>query len=114
MKVISFQRKDGSAGIGVMAGETQFVDVARHDSGIPASLRALLQTTDGLQRLRKAAQGQPADLSFDQVSLLPVIRDKIPGLVRMKPGDVVEVEVDDLGVLKNPIIADGPVAYRPA
>lgn len=34
--------------------------------------------------------------------------------VQMKPGDTVEVEITGLGVLRNPVIADQPVAYRPA
>jgi 2-keto-4-pentenoate hydratase/2-oxohepta-3-ene-1,7-dioic acid hydratase in catechol pathway len=31
---------------------------------------------------------------------------KTPGLVHMRPGDVVEVEIDGLGVLRNPVIED--------
>jgi 2-keto-4-pentenoate hydratase/2-oxohepta-3-ene-1,7-dioic acid hydratase in catechol pathway len=38
---------------------------------------------------------------------------KIPGLVHMKPGDVVEVEISGLGTLKNPVVADLPREYRP-
>ena len=37
---------------------------------------------------------------------------KYPGVVHMKPGDTVEVEITGLGILKNPVIADAPVAYR--
>jgi 2-keto-4-pentenoate hydratase/2-oxohepta-3-ene-1,7-dioic acid hydratase in catechol pathway len=37
---------------------------------------------------------------------------KIPGLVHMRPGDVVEVEVSGLGVLRNPVVADAPPHYR--
>lgn len=29
-----------------------------------------------------------------------------PGLVHMRPGDLVEVEIDGLGILRNPVIAD--------
>jgi 2-keto-4-pentenoate hydratase/2-oxohepta-3-ene-1,7-dioic acid hydratase in catechol pathway len=36
------------------------------------------------------------------------------GMVHMKPGDVVEVEISGLGVLKNTVVADLPRAYRPA
>jgi 2-keto-4-pentenoate hydratase/2-oxohepta-3-ene-1,7-dioic acid hydratase in catechol pathway len=39
---------------------------------------------------------------------------KIPGRVHMRAGDVVEVEITGLGVLRNPIAADLPAAYRPA
>ena len=35
---------------------------------------------------------------------------KIPGLVHMRPGDVVEVEISGLGVLRNPVVADAPAA----
>jgi 2-keto-4-pentenoate hydratase/2-oxohepta-3-ene-1,7-dioic acid hydratase in catechol pathway len=37
---------------------------------------------------------------------------KIPGLVHMRPGDVVEVEISGLGVLRNAVVADGPARYR--
>lgn len=36
------------------------------------------------------------------------------GMVHMKPGDVVEVEVTGLGVLKNTVVADQARVYRPA
>jgi 2-keto-4-pentenoate hydratase/2-oxohepta-3-ene-1,7-dioic acid hydratase in catechol pathway len=36
---------------------------------------------------------------------------KIPGLVHMRPGDLVEVEISGLGVLKNPVVADAPPHY---
>ena len=31
---------------------------------------------------------------------------KVPGLVHMRPGDIVEVEISNIGVLRNPVIAD--------
>jgi 2-keto-4-pentenoate hydratase/2-oxohepta-3-ene-1,7-dioic acid hydratase in catechol pathway len=37
---------------------------------------------------------------------------KVPGLVHMRPGDVVEVEIDGIGTLRNPVVADLPRAYR--
>jgi 2-keto-4-pentenoate hydratase/2-oxohepta-3-ene-1,7-dioic acid hydratase in catechol pathway len=37
---------------------------------------------------------------------------KIPGLVHMRPGDVVEVEISGLGVLRNTVVADAPAHYR--
>jgi 2-keto-4-pentenoate hydratase/2-oxohepta-3-ene-1,7-dioic acid hydratase in catechol pathway len=37
---------------------------------------------------------------------------KISGLVHMRPGDVVEVEVSSLGVLSNPVVPDESVSYR--
>ena len=38
----------------------------------------------------------------------------VPGIVHLKPGDTVEVEVTGLGILKNHVVADEPAAYRPA
>lgn len=35
-----------------------------------------------------------------------------PGLVHMRPGDRVEVEIDGLGILSNPVAADAGRAYR--
>ena len=37
---------------------------------------------------------------------------KTPGLVHMRPGDVVEVEITSLGVLRNTVAADAPATYR--
>jgi 2-keto-4-pentenoate hydratase/2-oxohepta-3-ene-1,7-dioic acid hydratase in catechol pathway len=37
---------------------------------------------------------------------------KIPGLVHMRAGDVVEVEISGLGVLRNAVVADAPAHYR--
>jgi 2-keto-4-pentenoate hydratase/2-oxohepta-3-ene-1,7-dioic acid hydratase in catechol pathway len=37
---------------------------------------------------------------------------KIPGLVHMTPGDVVEVEISGLGALRNTIVAYAPAHYR--
>jgi len=35
------------------------------------------------------------------------------GKSSMQPGDVVEVEISGIGTLRNPLVADAPVAYRP-
>ena len=37
---------------------------------------------------------------------------KTPGLVHMRPGDTVEVEIEGLGVLRNPVRADAARLYR--
>jgi 2-keto-4-pentenoate hydratase/2-oxohepta-3-ene-1,7-dioic acid hydratase in catechol pathway len=36
----------------------------------------------------------------------------VPGMVQMKPGDVCEVEISDLGTLSNPVAADAPAQYQ--
>lgn len=52
-----------------------------------------------------ALKPQPDDVEGQDLSLqfgpFPT-----PGLVHMRPGDLVEVEIDGLGVLRNPVIAD--------
>ena len=75
MRVISFERRDGSSGIGVMTGDLHFVDANKRDAGLPDRLRALLARSDGLARLHKATAGQAADLAFSDVTLLPLIPD---------------------------------------
>lgn len=39
---------------------------------------------------------------------------KVPGLVHMRPGDLVEVEISGLGILANPVTDDLPREYRAA
>jgi 2-keto-4-pentenoate hydratase/2-oxohepta-3-ene-1,7-dioic acid hydratase in catechol pathway len=39
---------------------------------------------------------------------------KVKGLVHMRPGSTVEVEITGIGTLRNPIVADRPHAYRAA
>jgi 2-keto-4-pentenoate hydratase/2-oxohepta-3-ene-1,7-dioic acid hydratase in catechol pathway len=38
---------------------------------------------------------------------------KVKGVVHMKPGDRVEVEIGGLGTLSNVVVADEPAVYRP-
>jgi len=39
-------------------------------------------------------------------------RIKVLGLVHMRPGSTVEVEISGIGTLRNPIVADKPHVYR--
>ena len=41
-------------------------------------------------------------------------RIKVKGLVHMRPGSTVEVEISGIGTLRNPIVADRPGEYRAA
>jgi 2-keto-4-pentenoate hydratase/2-oxohepta-3-ene-1,7-dioic acid hydratase in catechol pathway len=41
-------------------------------------------------------------------------RYRIPGVVHMRPGDKVEVEITGYGVLENTVEADAPYGYRPS
>ncbi len=36
----------------------------------------------------------------------------VAGMVQMKPGDICEVEIPDLGILSNPVAADAPATYQ--
>jgi 2-keto-4-pentenoate hydratase/2-oxohepta-3-ene-1,7-dioic acid hydratase in catechol pathway len=36
----------------------------------------------------------------------------VEGMVQMKPGDVCEVEIDGLGTLSNPVVADAKAEYQ--
>ncbi len=36
----------------------------------------------------------------------------VAGMVQMKPGDVCEVEISGLGILRNPVAADAPASYQ--
>jgi len=38
----------------------------------------------------------------------------VEGMVQMKPGDVCEVEIDGLGTLSNPVVADAKAEYQTA
>jgi 2-keto-4-pentenoate hydratase/2-oxohepta-3-ene-1,7-dioic acid hydratase in catechol pathway len=39
---------------------------------------------------------------------------KVKGLVHMRPGAIVEVEIEGIGTLRNPVVADQPRSYRPS
>jgi 2-keto-4-pentenoate hydratase/2-oxohepta-3-ene-1,7-dioic acid hydratase in catechol pathway len=55
----------------------------------------------------------PAPDDVEGNNLAAQVRENpIPGAVHMKPGDIVEVEITGLGVLRNPIVADLPNEYR--
>mgnify|MGYP007062855781 FL=1 len=75
MRVISFQRNEGSHGVGVMTDDSHFVDANKQDAALPGMLRELLARPEGLAQLQKAVQGKPADGALNEVTLLPVIPD---------------------------------------
>ena len=52
----------------------------------------------------------PSDLGNDLSKQFG--RIKVKGLVHMRPGSTVEVEISGIGTLRNPIVADRPHAYR--
>jgi 2-keto-4-pentenoate hydratase/2-oxohepta-3-ene-1,7-dioic acid hydratase in catechol pathway len=83
-----------------------------------ASVISYLSQGYGLRPGDMIAMGTPGVLPAEAQDLegLDLQRQhgpfKIPGLVHMRPGDVVEVEISGLGVLRNPVVADAPPNYR--
>lgn len=73
MRLISFLHQ-GRHGIGVMAGDTAIIDLARADPKLPTDMRALLGAgNDWRQRVEKAIKGKAADLSMNEIRFDPVI-----------------------------------------
>lgn len=54
---------------------------------------------------------QPGDIAGNDLSQQFGLF-KIPGLVHMRPGDIVEVRIDGIGTLRNPVAPDAPRSYR--
>ncbi|UDM52364.1 fumarylacetoacetate hydrolase family protein [Cupriavidus sp. MP-37] len=87
---------------------------ARLDDMLCSVARVISYLSEGY-KLRPGdliAMGTPGALKPqpDDVAGLDLSRQyglfKVPGLVHMRPGDEVEVEIDGLGVLRNPVVRD--------
>ncbi len=74
MRLISY-RRNGEAGVGVMAGDGGAVALALATPDLPRTLKGILELDDGLDRARAAAEGRAADFALDDVELEPVIPD---------------------------------------
>ncbi len=74
MRVISY-RKDNVDGVGVMTDDKGFVELAKAAPELPATMIELLTLEGGLDQTRSATEGKSADLSLDDVALLPLIPD---------------------------------------
>ena len=72
MRVISY-RHDGTPGVGVMVDDTGFVALSAAAPDLPGELRGILEIDPGLDRVRAAAEGKPADMSIDDITFDPVI-----------------------------------------
>lgn len=72
MRVISY-RHDGTPGVGVMVDDKGFVALSAAAPDLPDTLRAILEIDPSLERVAKATDGKPADLSIDEVRFDPVI-----------------------------------------
>jgi hypothetical protein len=118
MRLISY-RKNGETGVGAMLDEVSAVALSEAAPDLPGTYKKILELEDGLQRVRGAVDGRTADFALDDIAMgtpgalppepgyvaSPQDSDRIPGRTRMKPGDVVEVEISGIGTLRNPIVA---------
>ena len=74
MRIIS-SRKDATDGIGVMTDGIKFVSLAAANPDLPTTMMGLLGKDDGIVAAETAAKGKDADLSLNEVQLLPLIPD---------------------------------------
>ncbi len=74
MRIISY-RHDGAPGVGVMVDHTGFVALAGAAPDLPSDLRKIIEIDPGLDRVRGAVAGKSADMSIDDVTFDPVIRE---------------------------------------
>jgi 2-keto-4-pentenoate hydratase/2-oxohepta-3-ene-1,7-dioic acid hydratase in catechol pathway len=58
-----------------MVDDTGFVALSAAAPELPNDLRKILEIDPGLERVRAAAAGRPADLSIDDIAFDPVIRE---------------------------------------
>ncbi|WOF42994.1 fumarylacetoacetate hydrolase family protein [Sphingopyxis indica] len=104
--------------------ETRVNGVVRQRSGLDDLLVSVAET---VAYLSQGYRLHPGDMiAMGTPGALPPAEDdvegrdlssqygpfKTPGLVHMRPGDRVEVEISGLGVLSNPVVADKPANYR--
>ena len=74
MRLISY-RRNGETGVGAMIDEVGVVALSQAAPDLPRTLKQILELEDGLERVRGAVDGRPADFALDDVTLDPVIPD---------------------------------------
>ena len=74
MRLISYE-KDGAQGVGVMTDDTNFVSLASAAPDLPTTMMGLLNHDGGIESARAATDGKDADLSLNDMKLLPVVPD---------------------------------------
>jgi 2-keto-4-pentenoate hydratase/2-oxohepta-3-ene-1,7-dioic acid hydratase in catechol pathway len=74
VKVISYNNH-GTHGVGVMVDDANFVSLSNAAPDLPHDLRAILEIDPGLDRVRAAVEGKSADMSIDDVTFDPLIRE---------------------------------------
>ncbi|MBT3990001.1 MAG: fumarylacetoacetate hydrolase family protein [Rhodospirillaceae bacterium] len=74
MRVISYSH-NGSEGLGVMVDDKGFVALSSAAPELPTTMMGLLNTDDWQAKAAAAVEGKSADLSIDDVQLLPLVSD---------------------------------------
>jgi len=74
VRVISYSHS-GTDGLGVMVDDKGFVALAGAAQDLPTTMMALLNVDDWQAKVATATDGKAADLSIDEVQLLPLISD---------------------------------------
>ena len=74
MRVISYTH-NGTDGLGVMVDDKGFVALSGASADLPTTMMGLLNVDDWQTKVAVAVDGKDADLSIDDVQLLPLISD---------------------------------------
>ena len=74
MRVISYTH-NGTDGLGVMVDDKGFVALSGASADLPTTMMGLLNVDDWQTKIAVAVDGKDADLSIDDVQLLPLISD---------------------------------------
>jgi 2-keto-4-pentenoate hydratase/2-oxohepta-3-ene-1,7-dioic acid hydratase in catechol pathway len=74
VRVICYINND-TEGLGVMVDEKNFIDLAKADSNLPTTLMALLNVKNWEKKVSDAIDGRVANLSVDDVQLMPLVSD---------------------------------------
>ncbi|MBT7956916.1 MAG: fumarylacetoacetate hydrolase family protein [Rhodospirillaceae bacterium] len=74
MRVISYSHS-GTDGLGIMVDDKGFVALAGVAPDLPTTMMALLNLDDWQDKVAAAVEGKAADLSIDEVQLLPLVSD---------------------------------------
>ncbi len=74
MKIVSYSHQ-GKPGVGVVTGDKGIVALAKASPALPNDLRRILEVDPSLNAVRAAVKGKSADLSLDDVTFDPLIRE---------------------------------------
>jgi 2-keto-4-pentenoate hydratase/2-oxohepta-3-ene-1,7-dioic acid hydratase in catechol pathway len=74
MRLVSY-RRNGETGVGAIVDEVSAVALSEAAPDLPRNLKQILELEDGLERVRGAVDGRPADFALDDIAFDPVIPD---------------------------------------